>query len=146
MGSLTPGTNRRDYSSLRGPVDDTAAQAEVTVIKDHVLTGRDRALRLVESDVNATIAQHLDAAGLIGLAVAHLGGAIEALCRRLARNPRQLRAPGLAPLHGWMIMALHDNEHIASEVLVGDVPGRLARIVAAADAQALTLAQRVVHE
>ena len=77
----TPGTNQRDYSGcratmgtiesiprricrrfvgvdanfLRGPINDAAADADVTDIKHHVLTGSDRTLRLVESDVNAAV-------------------------------------------------------------------------------------------
>src|SRR5687768_254850 len=100
----TPGTNRRDYSGrhetmgtiqsiprriyrrilgvdatfLPGPIDHAAAQADIADIKHHVLARSDRTLRLVESDVNAAVCEHLDVTRLIRLPIAHLGGAFEA--------------------------------------------------------------------
>src|SRR5262245_52899671 len=45
-----------------------------------------------------------------------------------------------------MVVTLHHDQHVAPQVLVRDVPGIFRSIIAAADAQSLTLAERVVHE
>ena len=45
-----------------------------------------------------------------------------------------------------MIVALHDDERVAREVLARDEPRRVGAVARAADAQPLPLAQRVVRE
>src|ERR1044071_2990840 len=45
-----------------------------------------------------------------------------------------------------MIRTLHDDQHIALQILVRDIPGLAAGLVGAADAESLALSERVIHE
>src|SRR5690606_25205231 len=59
-----------------GAVDQRAAQADVAVVEAHVLTRRDRPLRPIERHLQR-VAAGADAAGLLVLAIADLGPAVE---------------------------------------------------------------------
>src|SRR4249920_644841 len=65
----------------------------------------------------------------------------------VARN-QPVQRPGFktATQEPTVILTLHDNQHVALQVLVCDVPGLDSCTLATADAEALSLTERVVHQ
>jgi len=61
-------------------------------------------------------------------------------------GPMQLTGDQAGAVETWMIAALRDDQRIVGEVLADDIPRRVAGITDAADAQALTLAEGVIHQ
>src|SRR5690349_2103224 len=92
------------------------------------------------------VREHADRASLVGLAISDLGGAAELLCRGGTGDPRQLRCSQRAAEQARVIVPLHDDQHVALQILVGDVPRVLGRVAAPTNAQTLALSERVVHE
>jgi hypothetical protein len=100
----------------------------------------------IETHFAAPVRQRANLARLVRLAVAHLGRALKSGGRRGAGDPGELGGCERRAQQRRMIVSLHDHEHVALQVLVCDVPRRFGRITTPADAQALALAERVIHE
>ncbi|MPM81746.1 hypothetical protein SDC9_128803 [bioreactor metagenome] len=82
---------------------------------------------------------------LIRLAIAKFGRASKLLCGRFSRNP-------VDPLRvqrerkQLVVLALLNDQQVALEILADDKPAFAAALAAPADAKALSLAERVVHQ
>src|SRR5690606_5486463 len=131
-------------------LDRGAADALVAGVDHEVLPRRDRALRRIEADLDRAVAAVDERARLIRLPVAGLGRATP---RRTGLEAG--RAPG-DPVHpgadhdvgekGRVIRALRDDELVALDALLDDVPRCVRTVRDAADPKAMTLAERVERE
>src|SRR5579859_7303515 len=125
--------------------DDASAEAGLAAIEHRRLSRRNSPLRIGEFHLEAVRVDARDCAGGIGLAIARLGGNAVSPAWRL-RDPARVRRLQAPSQQQRMIVALHHGERVRREVLRGDIPGVTASIAAPADAQALALADGVVHE
>ncbi len=92
------------------------------------------------------IIQGLDVAWNVLLAIAGLDGAVEGDTDRLAIDPVQLGGDETVRLEAWMVMALRHDRDIACHIFIHHVPGVVAGLFEAADAQPFALAQGMVHQ
>jgi hypothetical protein len=85
--------------------------------------------------------------GLIRLAVARLDGAIVLFaCGRVAGDPMRGLGHKLVTHQQWMLVVLHDDEHIAREIFGRDVPRLFGGATHASERKSLALPKRVIHE
>src|SRR5690606_12566594 len=127
-----------------------AAEALVAGIEHEVLPGGDGALRRVEVRLDRAVAAVEERARLVGLAVARLRRAAPSRARtpawRRARDPVHVGGDHDVREKGRMIRALCDDERVAVDPLLDDVPGRVRAVRDAAYTQAVPLAERVERQ
>src|SRR5690625_1411847 len=127
-------------------LDDAAAEADLAVIEDHGLPWSNGPLGSVEGHREGPSGAGADQAVLVGLAVADAGGESRRQRWALARNPVEVGSHQPVVEQPWVVATLGDHEHIALQVLVHHTPGGAAAPGDAADAEALTLPDGVVHQ
>src|SRR5690606_848569 len=145
------GSSERRFARPRPRTfDRRAAQAALAVVQHHVLAGRHGPLRGIEVNVDRVAAAGDDRARLVRLAVAGLRRATK-LRTGLPRrgrpvDPMHLGRKGRVAEQGRVVRALRDDQLVALEVLPDDIPRRVRPIGDAADAEPVTLAERVERE
>src|SRR5690554_6865129 len=103
-------------SHASGVFDYRAPEATIVLIEHHGLAWRDRPLGLIEDDANLIVV-YLHQAGLIGLAIAHLGATAEFALYRLAIYPVRLGGDQRIAEQQRVVTALYRDQHIALQVL-----------------------------
>src|SRR5690348_8887934 len=137
---------RRQQAAVRciGGGDYCTAQANLAIVENHRLARRDSALWFIEPNIEAVVA-HADEATLVGLAITGARGAAEFGGWCTACDP--IRRFRLQPLRKQpaVLAALGYVQHVRRYVLADHVPRFAAGAVAPADAQAVALAEGVIH-
>ena len=88
---------------------------------------------------------HGDFTGLVELAIAGAGGAAKVRRGRLAGDPARRFRFQPVRVEPVILAALGHVQHIAGDILAHHEPGLATGAMAPADAQAVALAQRVIH-
>src|SRR5438045_1701432 len=148
-----PGRGRRRAVVRIRRRDDRATEADVAVVDDRRLPGGHGPLRAVEDELD--LVRRIGAsqrARRVRLAVARLRR-VAAFGRRRAGDPAGVVGNQPARQQPGMVVTGNDVEDVAREVLARDEPGRVlaagasaARVLEAADADALPLAERVERQ
>src|SRR6185312_7196647 len=128
-----------------GGHDHGTAEADVASIEDYRLSRGHGALGIIEAYLNPVCADAY-VAGLVGLAVTGARGAAKLVCRRGTGNPvgwLGAQPPGMQPA---VLAALRDIQDIRRHVLAHHEPRFAAGALPAADAEAVALAQGVIHD
>ncbi len=121
------------------------AEALLAVVKDDVLAGRRARERRVEAHLESVVRQRHAARG-IGLPVAQLHRAAEIRGRRRARDPVRRDGGDARGVQRRVVRPLDRDQRVAGDVLGGHEPGSFLPALAAADAEAAALPERVALE
>src|SRR3954468_13946424 len=125
--------------------DDAAAEAHFALVQHHRLPRRDGPLRHIELNPDLALQDASEPARRVRLAVARLGRKA-VVTRRLTGHPGRVLRRQLLPEKQRVIVALHYDELVRPEPLLGDIPSFAVHLRHAADADALPLSDGVEGE